>query len=171
MISSKIQNIGELVTIEYLYTDAGKFEKNAELFDKKINWGVTTKTFLAKWDGAIKAGVDISQILVEVDNDKKEIVISIPYAKITSHEIHRESFEVLDEKAGLFNPIKVEDVNELEMVTQDEMEERAIENGLLDKAFENAKATIESLVDSVVNSEREEEQKYKIMFKTIESEN
>ena len=51
LINSEIQNIGELATIEYMYTDAGKFEDPKSLFGKNIPF--TTKSFIAKWDGVI----------------------------------------------------------------------------------------------------------------------
>ncbi len=43
------------------------------------------------------------------------------------------------------------------------MEERAIENGLLDKAFENAKEIIEKLI----NNDIVQEQGYTIKFEVI----
>ena len=54
-INTEIQDIGELATVEYLYTDAGKFEDPKQLFGKNVPF--TTKSFIAKWDGSIKAGV------------------------------------------------------------------------------------------------------------------
>ena len=55
LITSEIRDIGELATIEYLYTDAGKFEDPKKLFN--VNIPFTTKSFIAKWNGTIKAGV------------------------------------------------------------------------------------------------------------------
>jgi len=66
----------------------------------------------------------------------------VPKARILSHQIDKDSIETLDQKDGLFNPVKVEDVRTFDSISQDAMEERAIENGILDKAFENAKNII-----------------------------
>lgn len=162
LISSKIQSIGELATIEYLYTDAGKFEDPKQLFGKNIPF--TTKSFIAKWDGIIKAGVDIGKVTVDVNNLEKEIMIHIPKAQIISHEIDSNSIETLDQKNGLFNPLKVEDVREFDKVSKDAMEKRAVENGILDKAVENAKEIIESFV----NNDVVKEQQYEIIFNVIE---
>ena len=71
----------------------------------------------------------------------------MPKARILSHQIDKDSIETLDQKDGLFNPVKVEDVRTFDSVSQDAMEERAIENGILDKAFENAK-NIREIADS-----------------------
>lgn len=146
VINAEIRDIGELATIEYLYTDAGKFEDSAELFGKEIPFSFTTKSFIAKWDGAIKAGVDISKVTVEVNKEKKEIIVHIPKAEILSHEVDDESIETLDEKDGLFNKLKIEDIRAFDANSKEAMEKRAIENGLLDKAYENAKAIIYKLV-------------------------
>ncbi len=162
LIKSEIYAIGELATIEYLYTDAGKFENPKQLFG--FNVPFTTKSFIAKWDGIIKAGVKIDQIIVEINDSNKEIIVHMPKSVILSHEIKKESIETLDEKDGLFNPVKVEDVREFDKVSKEAMEERAIENGILDKATENAKEIIEKLV----NNDVVQEQGYKIKFETIE---
>ncbi|MDE7176839.1 MAG: DUF4230 domain-containing protein [Lachnospiraceae bacterium] len=162
VINAAIQDIGELATVEYLYTDAGKFEDVAELFGKNIPF--TKKTFIAKWDGAIKAGVDISKVNVETNNNTKEIIVHIPKAEILSHEIDVESIETLDEKNGLFNKLKVEDVREFDAISKEAMEQRAIENGLLDKAFSNTKDIIYKIVDTDIVEELE----YTITFKEIE---
>lgn len=162
LIKSEIKNIGELATIEYLYTDAGKFE------DVKQAWGVnipfTSKSFIMKWDGIIKAGINIEEIIIEINDVKKEIIVHIPKAEILSHEIDSESMEILDEKDGLFNKVTVENTVQFEATGKMAMEERAIENGILEKAFENAKEIIEKLVNNNVV----QEQGYTINFKVIE---
>lgn len=161
-INTEIQDIGELATVEYLYTDAGKFEDPKQLFGKNVPF--TTKSFIAKWDGNIKAGVEISEVTAEVDKDNKVIVIHMPKARILSHQIDKDSIETLDQKDGLFNPVKVEDVRNFDSISQDAMEERAIENDILDKAFENAKNIIRKIVDN----DLVEELGYTIRFETIE---
>ena len=146
-INVEIQNIGELATVEYLYTDAGKFEASAEMFGRELPFSFTTKSFIVKWDGSIKAGVDISRVRAEADETEKEIIIFIPKAEILSHEIKTGSVETLDEKNGLFNKINMEDIREFGVVSKDAMEQRAVENGLLDKALENAEGIIFRLAD------------------------
>lgn len=161
VVNVEIQEIGELATLEYLYTDAGKFEDPKQLFGKDVPF--TTKSFIAKWDGIIKAGVDISQVTAEVDSNSKEVVVHIPKAEILSHEIDSESVETLNQKNGLFNPVSVEDVREFDAESKEKMENRAIENGILDKAFENAESIIEKLIDPMI-----QEFEYTVRFEVIE---
>ena len=162
LIKSEIKNIGELASIEYFYTNAGKFEDLNKLFG--VNVPFTTKSFIAKWDGEIKAGIKLDKIIVEVKDANKEIIIHMPKSEIISHEIDNESTETLDEKDGLFNPVKVDDVRNFDKISKEEMEARAIENGLLIKASENAKYIIKKLI----NTDVVQEQGYAINFKTIE---
>lgn len=162
LIKSEISDIGELATIEYLYTNAGKYEDAKQLFGMDVIG--TTKSFIAKWDGIIKAGVQIDKIIVEINDANKEIIVHMPKAEILSHEIDNDSIETLDQKNGLFNAVKVEDVREFDAISKEEMEQRAIENGILDKAYENAKDIIEKLI----NNDVVKEQGYTIKFEVIE---
>ena len=164
VINAKIQNIGELATVEYLYTDAGKFEDPAEVFGRIIPFSFTTTSFIAKWDGSIKAGIDISQVTAEVNKEAKLIIVYIPKAEILSHEIKDESIETLDEKNGLFNKIRVEDIRNFDMISKEAMEQRAIENGILDMAYHNAKEIIYRLINTGVV----EEEGYTVTFKVSE---
>ncbi len=163
-INAEIQNIGELATVEYLYTDAGKFEDQGELFGRELPFSFTTKSFIVKWDGSIKAGVDISRVRAEVNEAEKEIIVYIPKAEILSHEIKTGSVETLDEKNGLFNKISVEDIREFGTAGREAMEQRAVENGLLDQAFENAEGIILGLMEVATA----EEAGYRIRFDMIE---
>lgn len=163
-IESKIRDIGELATVEYLYTDAGKFEDPAVMFGKEIPFSFTTKSFILKWDGVIKAGIEIDKVTVELDEPNKEIIVHIPKAKILSHEIDDDSIETLDEKNGLFNPIKIDDIREFDVISKDAMEQRAIESGLLDKALENAKV----ILYNIINIGIVEESEYTVTIEVIE---
>ena len=117
-----------------------------------------------KWDGSIKAGVDISRVRAEVNEAEKEIIVYIPKAEILSHEIKTGSVETLDEKNGLFNKISVEDIREFGTAGREAMEQRAVENGLLDQAFENAEGIILGLMEVATA----EEAGYRIRFDMIE---
>jgi len=155
-IDAEMKTIGRLITMEYIYTDVGKFSDPRQLFGHNIPF--TTKSIISKWDGNIQAGVDLSAVSLALDEKAKTIRISLPAAEIFAHEIDDTSFETLDEKDGLFNPIKVDDIRTLDSVSKDAMEQRAIENGLLDKANENAKEILSELIGAAVGKD------YSIVF-------
>lgn len=161
IVDTELRAVGELATMEYLYTDANRFSDPKTIFD--IDLPFTTKHIVAKWDGVIKAGIDITAVTSEVDEAARTLTFFLPAAKILSHEIDETSFETLDEKAGLFNPIRADDVITLERVSKDAMERRAIESGLLEKAEENARATIAGLM----NANPKIRDNYTVLFERI----
>lgn len=145
-IESTMEKIGELATIEYIYTDASKFEDSNQI--KGFNIPFTKKSFIIKWSGTIKAGIELDDIKTEIYEKNKLIVVNLPEAKILSHTHDPNGFEILDESNNIFNPIEVDDVNTFTVDNDKFTEQKAIEKGLLEKADANAKSTIENVLKS-----------------------
>lgn len=143
---SEIQDIGELATVEYLFTDAAQFT-NSKQFQ---GWDIpfTEKSFLLRWNGVIKAGIPLDQVSVQIQEGKKRILVSVPAAQILSCQIDTDSVEVLDEQNSLFNSISVDDKIQLDVATEQAMKDRAIESGLLEKAQQNAQDLLTRLICS-----------------------
>jgi hypothetical protein len=155
-IEGKMQEISDLATYKYGYTNTASQESNLKI----KNWNIpfTTKRFLVRYDGEIKAGVDLSKVSVSVTENLIEI--SMPKAAILSHEIDEKSLEVLDETKNLFNRIQIEDYNTFQTEQKKICEEYALERGLLDKAYDNAKKVITEMIHTVPDA-----QDYTIVFK------
>ncbi len=155
-IEGKMQEISDLATYKYAYTNTASQESNLKI----KNWNIpfTTKRFLVRYDGEIKAGVDLSKVSVSVTENLIEI--SMPKAAILSHEIDEKSLEVLDETKNLFNRIQIEDYNTFQTEQKKICEEYALERGLLDKAYDNAKKVITEMIHTVPDA-----QDYTIVFK------
>lgn len=151
IIEKELSSVSELATMEYWYTDAAKFTDmdKAKIFNYEIALGITEKTFTMKWEGTIKAGVDVSQIKTKIETTDEAsgiITFVIPKAKILSHEIDEETCEILNEKDGFFNRVTVEDDVELRKISKTAMETRAIENGILEKAQKQVEIVINNLL-------------------------
>lgn len=146
VLETNIQDIGKLVTAEYWYTDVGQYEGVKQIWG--VDVAMTKKSFLVKWSGVITAGVDLTKSSVGVDETGKMITVFLPKAEIISHDPDNESFETINEKSGLFNPIKVDDVREFDINAEKAMIERAKAGSLLDKAEENAKSIISKLIQA-----------------------
>lgn len=168
LLHSKIESISELATVEYLYTDASEFSDSRHF----VNWDVpgTKKSFILKWNGIIKAGVDLAQVELKLlenesneENAKKTLVVYVPAAKILSYEIDEDSVEVLNESSNIFNPITVSDKVSFDSAARKAMESRAIENGLLDKAQENA----EEILTQLIYFDSDIEENYTLKFYLI----
>lgn len=147
VLEASFRDIGELATHEYDFTMLEQYENTKTLFGKNI--GLTKKSFLYSYDGVVKAGVDFSQIKVKVNEEKKTITLTIPDAKVLSVEIKEDSFRMYDEKNNLFNPIKIEDMNEANRELKANAEEKALSGDLLKKAKENAGVLIENMVSEI----------------------
>jgi hypothetical protein len=121
ILYSEINDIGELATVEYLFTDAAKYSESMQ-YD---GWDIpfTEKSFVLKWNGVIKAGVDLKRIRITVDEQNKNITVSMPAAKILSYEVDNDSIEVLDERDNIFNSISVDDKTRFDATTEDAMKQ------------------------------------------------
>ena len=153
LLSQQISSISELATVEYNYTNMGKFENQATFYGWKVPF--TTKSFIVSYDGKMKAGIDMS--VVDIDISGKNINIKVPESKVLSHEIDEKSIEVFDETKNIFNPISIKDYNQFAIDQKTKVEEDAIEKGLLKEAQEKAETTIKTFLSTI-----EETKDYKI---------
>jgi hypothetical protein len=144
VLYSEILDIGELATVEYLFTDAAKYSQTMQYKDWDIPF--TEKSFVLKWNGIIKAGVNLQAVKITVDKENKRITVTLPKAEILSYQVDTDSIEVLDERDSIFNTLTIEDKKKFDIDTEETMRQRAIDNGLLDKAWANAREIIKRLL-------------------------
>lgn len=144
LISQRLDSIGELATVEYFYTNAGRYENQADFYGWKVPF--TKKSFFVCYDGSIKAGIDVQEIGIDVKG--KTITITLPPAEILSHEIDRESIEVLDETKNIFNQISITEYNDFCTDQMNETEQQAREKGLLEEAQQRAKNVVLDVLET-----------------------
>lgn len=142
VLENKLTEIKELATVTYTYTNMAQFESNKEFYGMKLPF--TTKKFILSYDGEIKAGIDLSN--AEISLIGKKVTITLPNAKILSHEIDEESIKIFDESKSIFNPFSIKDYNSFRSDQKIEMEKRAESRGLLVEAREKSKETVKSLL-------------------------
>lgn len=149
LLGQRLSAIQELATQEYHYTNMGRFQNQLDFYGWKVPF--TTKSFIVAYDGVIKAGVDLSELQVEVSG--KTISVTLPEGKILSHEIDEDSLEVFDETKNIFNPIQIEDYTGFTADQKASMEERAISEGLLTAATERARTVVEEFITALPGAE------------------
>lgn len=149
LLGQRLAEIQELATQEYHYTNMGRFQNQLDFYGWKVPF--TTKSFIVAYDGVIKAGVDLSQMEVTVQD--KTITVTLPEGKILSHEIDENSLEVFDESKNIFNPIRIEDYTGFTADQRASMEERATEEGLLTAASERARTLVEQFIAALPNAQ------------------
>ena len=139
-ISSKIAEISELATIEYPYTGT---------------------TVAISMDGTVKAGIDLSEVRIECDHEKKCVTVRMPEAKILSNELNEESLKVCIDDQSIFNRLSQEQHNELRRQIKDKGVESAKKSDILKLSGERAKQVIWELIDSIQKGKGD----YEVVFK------
>jgi hypothetical protein len=145
MILSKIVYLQELSLVKYNYTGVISYKDYYKILN--INVPLTEKSFLIKYGGYVKAGVDFSRIKVDVDN--RSVHVSVPKAKILDTVIDENSVKVYDESQNAFNPIKITDYNEALKKEKNTMIDDALKQGILKEANEQAKLAISALLQGL----------------------
>ena len=141
-IQSELNSLQELVTQEYIYTNSDKRVQDASGF----LGGLRKSTLILTYDGTIKAGIDMSEIKVEVNQETRTIIVTLPDSKITDNNIPQESIVVVEAKDGLFNEVTIDDYNSFISEQKIIMEQKAIERGLLEKADKEARKAIQTFL-------------------------
>lgn len=154
-IREQFSDLGELVAIEYIYTNADQYENQNQVtvFKWEVDVPFTAKSFLLSYDGRIKAGVALSNVQVNINDNAHTITVTLPPAEITSHEIFEDNIRVFNEKDGIFNRITVENYADFIGGQKTVMEQRAIDLGLLTSADKNAQTVLRSLLSSLPGME------------------
>ncbi len=158
-LKQEMTNIGELATVNYFYTNMGKFEDTLKLME--LNLPLTTKSFILSYDGTMKAGIDIS--LISIEMVENVITVTVPEIQILSHEIDMDSVVFYDEKNSIFNGLSAEDVTDFLANQKVLMEEKAVASGFLERAMEQTLNVIEHSLNNILYGNQEEIE-YKIEF-------
>ena len=64
----------------------------------------------------------MDQITTEVNEETKVLTVHLPQAEILSHQVDNDSVEILDERDGLFNPVRLDDKVKFDVATEKQME-------------------------------------------------
>ena len=161
ILQQQIQEIGELGTAKYYYTNMGRYENTLQVGGKNIPF--TQKMFIISYDGTIKAGVEVKDIRVTLKD--KAIRVTIPPAKILSHEVDMESVTVFDEKNSIFNGLSTEDVTQFLNDQKAQMEEKAVTNGLLEDAGQNAGNSLKTIYHALLKEHEGDGEGYTLEVK------
>ncbi len=147
ILTDGVRELGLLVTDEYYFTEVVSYSSIKKFW--KIDLGITESSYLASYDGVVRAGVDLAAASVEKDEESRRIVVTLPAAEITDVDIDPESFQLYSEKAGLGNPISAEDFNNSLVELEATAREKALARGVLERADENARALVRNVVGAL----------------------
>ena len=123
------EDIGELATQAAYLTIVEDIDASRELFGVKIPF--TQTEIIYSYDVAVKAGLDFDQVEWEVNDEAKEIQVTMPEIRVLSSEVDLESFKLYHENWSHFRPLRTEEFNAAAQAMKVEAQNRAVENGLL----------------------------------------
>ena len=128
------EDIGELDTQVAYCTVVDVIDDPREIFGVEVPF--TKSKYIYSYDVVVKAGLDFEKI--EWKDGSNKIKVAMPKIYITDKYIDEKSGEIYHEEESVFSPITLDE----QMTARAELVETgvndAIENGLYDKAKENA---------------------------------
>ena len=111
-VSKILEPASELITAKYYYTEASTYQNFKKAFDKyKVPF--TTDEAVFTYDGIISVGVELSEIEINVDNEKQIITIKLPSVKEMHNEVDHDSFDVPYTKDSPFTKTNMKDYTTL----------------------------------------------------------
>lgn len=145
VLEKKIDEESKLNTGLYYqksHFDSGNDYK--KLFKQDLKW--TKKHIAYDYDGTVEAGIkDLSKTKVEVDTNNGIIKITLPAIQITNISINSNSINNIDQTNNWLNQLSMEDFNNAYKIMEKQLEKDALNNGLIEKAQENAEKTLTRL--------------------------
>lgn len=146
-IEERLSKCSDLTTARLDYRGIIRYE------DGDIQY-INKKSFSMIYDAHIKAGIDLSQTKVAV-NDRK-ITVTIPKPELQDIVVDPDSLEFYDEKLALFNWTKKEDTTKAMEAAKEDAKEKAAQTDLINQASEQARTVITTLLTPVAEESSEE---------------
>ena len=156
-----LEDVGELVTQTAYLTVVTDNEEHREFF-KLFNIPFTESRQIFSYDLEVDASVDFAKIEYAINDEKSEIVVKVPHAKIYKATLKTESFREYLDSESLFSRIDLQEQNEALKTMEEQAVKDAEANGILDAADNNAKKLIEGLIKS-----ESKYKEYKIVYDYI----
>lgn len=137
-IGASFTEIAELATEEYAFSDVGKFDQEGlQIAGLKVPF--TDRNFLVTYSGRVTAGLrNAGSVETQVDDTAKTLTITLPAVEVLDSHIDAHSVEVYDQTMNPINQLRVSDVTEFIANREDAARDKAVAEGLLDRAREHA---------------------------------
>jgi len=166
-----IKSNDEKVDTTYLIAT---LERASELTTAKINYkGITTyessgiaiinKTgFVMEYQATARTGIDVNEVEIKANDITKEVIVTIPRAKILDVKVAADSIKYYDEKFSIFNIDKKEEANKAQAQAEKIAKEEIQKMGVLELADNQSETLIKGLIQELIPEE------YKLVFKIKE---
>lgn len=137
VLIEKIKSVCKLISVEGDFAEIYHYENEK---NSLLNLISSKKKAILLINAKVHVGFDLSQIKLEANTDKKEIVLThFPPPKILSIET---DLKYYDKKEGFFNKFKAEDLTQLQTESKSFIVDKIPESGLINSAEKEALDTI-----------------------------
>lgn len=159
IISIKITNTKSSADFTYLNQ---LLEKSSELTTAKLkitgieNYKdagamiINRADFTMIYTATIRAGVDLKEVKIEPNNITKEIIITMPKAKVFDCHVNQDEIQYFDEKLALFNLDSKEDANKACALAEQDGIREAEQTGILEFAETEAEYVIKDILINAI---------------------
>lgn len=146
VILERVERLWELSSNKYFYSNVVAFKDNMKIKDFQVPF--TEKSFLIKYDGYLKAGINAQDIQI-LSNEGKAIEVKLKNSKILDHVIDEKSIYVYDEKNSVFNNLSINDIFNQLSTEKDKIETQLEEKGFLKDTDNNIKLFLEEFLKNL----------------------
>lgn len=140
----------ELVTCKYYYTDADIYLKDKSFFKTGISVPFTQDKTVYTYTGVISGGIDLAKInikIVDVNDDKQNIFITLPQPEIFHNEIDFTNFQIYDIRNSVFTVSSLKDYTDLSSSLKESQAKKLLStNAFWEQVKLNAENTVRSLI-------------------------
>jgi hypothetical protein len=140
-ISDRLEKASELTSAELTYNGLIHYT------DGKVPF-LTKKAFLMTYHAEVEAGIDLSE--VDVNVTKSKVKITIPETEILDISVDSDSIQFYNEKSALFNWTEKEDVVDAIKIAKADVTENANIEELKSKAKEQTEVLLEGLFEKSI---------------------
>lgn len=145
-VLERIKQISQIDTVEMYFNEILDYREALTINDFEIPF--TQKSFIFMVKAKVQSGIDLASLTEDdIQIVGKKITLTLDKAKITSKEIIE--YKAYAEKDGFFNPVTNKDTLNTLNEFLIRLNQQALDNGILDKAEENAKLVLENFLSLI----------------------
>lgn len=141
-IMEKIAYVKELSLVKYNYSGVIGYKDYMKFMNMQVP--LTEKSFLIKYNGYVKAGIDMSKASVDVNG--KAVKVILPKPEIQEAIIDQKTIQIYDESMNILNPIKIGDYQRAIVGEQNKIKQDALNKSILTESSDQAHQFINSLL-------------------------
>ena len=144
-ITGKLDVASELATAELTYSGIVRYEDGSIPF-------LTKKAFSMIYTGSVKAGIDFSEIKVDVNDDT--VVVTLPETQILSVKVDPNSISFYDQSSALFNWKDNDDVAVAIAKAESDIQANVDMTSLINKSEEQTEELIRALLEDAIGKKK-----------------